>query len=156
VKKFQKQSNKRSRSRQSFKKSIERLLSSSKFLARRDREEVISLGEAGGTWATDNIDNALMYGDQISIVPKPQRILRSRMDNVFAKYVDQKFGKDYHFDDATPEEWAKLRKGLLENGYDALEITTSSGESVQHFLILEEPRLLSIEKALANLAGEDS
>lgn len=117
---------------------------------------MISLGEAGGTWATDNIDNALMYGDQISIVPKPQRILRSRMDNVFAKYVDQKFGKDYHFDDATPEEWAKLRKGLLENGYDALEITTSSGESVQHFLILEEPRLLSIEKALANLAGEDS
>lgn len=76
VKKFQEQKSKRSRSRQSLKKDIERLLSSNKYLVRRDREEVISLGEAGGTWTTDNIDNGLMYGDQISIVPKPQRILR--------------------------------------------------------------------------------
>jgi hypothetical protein len=97
-----------------------------------------------------------MYGDQISTVPKPQRILRLRLDDAFTKYVDPKFGKDYHFDDAIPEEWAKLRKALLKDGYDALEITTSSGESDQHFLILEQLRLLSIEEALANLAEKDS
>lgn len=154
VKKFQKQSSKRSCSRQSLKKDIERLLSSNKYLVRRDREEGITLGEAGGTWVTSNIDNALIFGDQISVVPKPQRILKSRIDDALAKHVDPKFGKEYHFDDATPEEWAKLREGLLKDGYDALEITTSFGESVQHFWILKQPKLLSIEEALADLAED--
>ena len=117
---------------------------------------MISLSEAGGTWVASNTDNALIYGDQISVVPMPQTILKSRIDDAFAKHVDPKFGKDYHFDDATPEEWAKLRENLLKDGYDALEITTSFGESVQHFWILERPRLLSIEEALSDLAEEDS
>jgi hypothetical protein len=45
---------------------------------------------------------------------------------------------------------------LLKDGYDALEIITSSGESIQHFWILKQPRLLSIEEALADLAEQDS
>ena len=154
MKKFQKQRNKRIRSSQSLKKDIERLLSSSKYLVRKDREEGVGLGEAGGTWVTSDIDNALIYGNQISVVPMPQRILRSRIDDAFAKHVDKKFGKDYYFDDAIPKEWAKLREGLLKDGYDALEITNSFGESVRHFWILEQPRLLSIEEALANLGEE--
>jgi len=156
VKKFQKHRSKRSRSRQSLREDIERLLSSSKYFVRRNREERISLGEVVGTWVTNNIDNALIFGDQISVVPKPQRIFKSKIDDGFAKHVDAKFGKDYHFDDATPEEWAKLREGLLKDGYDALEIITPLGESLQHFWILEQPRLLSIEEALADLAEEDS
>jgi hypothetical protein len=47
VKKFQEQTNKWSRSKQSIKKRIERVLSSGKYLVKRDREEVISFGEAG-------------------------------------------------------------------------------------------------------------
>jgi len=156
VKKFQKHRSKRSRSRQSLKKDIERLLSSAKYLVRRDCEERIGPGEAGDTWVTNSIDNALIYGDQISVVPKPQRIFKSKIDDAFAKYVDPKFGREYHFDDATPKEWAKLRKGLLKDRYDALGITPPFGENIRHFWILEQPRLLSIKEALADLAEEDS
>jgi hypothetical protein len=50
---------------------VERLLASGKYLIRGDREGRIGLGEADGTWATNDIDNALIYGNQISVVRKP-------------------------------------------------------------------------------------
>jgi hypothetical protein len=65
------------------------------------------------------------------------------------------FGKEYSFDDATPTEWAKLREGLLKDGYDALEITAPVNGNVQDFWILEQPKLLSVEEALLELAEED-
>ena len=156
MKKFQKQGTKRERSRQALRKDIERLLSTNKYLISRDREEKISIGEAGGVWVTNDIESAFINGEPAWVVPMPQRILKSGIDDALAKHVDSKFGKEYHFDDATPEEWAKLRESLLKGGYDAMGISSSFGESVQHFWILERPRLLSIEEALANLTEEDS
>ena len=138
--------------KKSLRKNVERLLSSGKYLIRGDCEGRISLGEAGGTWATNDLDNALIYGDQIWVVQKPQRILKLEIDDAFAKYVDQNFGKEYSFDDATPEEWEKLREGLLRDGYEALEITAPVWEDVQNFWILERPKLLSVSEALLDLA----
>jgi hypothetical protein len=106
----------------SLRKNLERLLSSGKYLVRGDRQGRISLGEAGGTWATNDLDNALIYGDEIWVVQKPWRIHKLEIDDAFAKCVDQNFGKEYGFDDATPEEWQKLREGLLRDGYEALDI----------------------------------
>lgn len=57
-------------SSQSLREGVDRLLSSGKYLIRGDREGRIDLGEAGGTWATNDIYNALIYGDQIMVAPK--------------------------------------------------------------------------------------
>ena len=132
-------------------KDVERLLSSGRYLVRGDREGRINLGSAGGTWATNNVQNALIYGDQVSIVLKPKRILQMEIDDVFAKYVDPRFGMEYSFADATDEEWVKLRDGMLKDGYEVLEITAPVGQNIQDFWILEQPRLLSIEEALSDL-----
>lgn len=155
MKKFQKKRTQTSPPSHSLREDIERVLSSNRYLVRRVSEEWIGLA-SGGTWVTGNINDALIYSGQISAVLIPQKVLKSGIDDAFAKYVDPKFGKDYHFDDATPEEWAKLKESLLKDGYDALEITASSGESVQHFWILKQPRLLSIEEALEDLAKKNS
>ena len=120
-------------------------------MVRGDREGRVNLGCAGGTWATNNVENALIYGEQMSIVLKPKTVLQLEMDDAFAKYVAPGFGKEYSFADATDEEWAKLREGLLKDGYDALEITAPVGQDIQDFWILEQPGLLSVEEALSDL-----
>jgi hypothetical protein len=146
---------KMSGSMRSLRKGVQRLLSSGKYLIRGDRDGRIDLGEAGGTWATNDIDNALIYGDQISVVTKPKKILQSEIDDAFANYVDPNYGKGYSFDDATPAEWIKLRDRLLKDGYDALEITAPVNGNVQDFWILEQPKLLSVEEALLELEEEE-
>lgn len=109
----------------------------------------------GGTWATNDIENALIYGNQISVVPKPKKILQSEIDDAFARFVDQNFGKEYGFDEATPTEWEKLRDRLLQDEYDALEITAPVNGNVQDFWILEQPRLLGVEEAILEIGEED-
>ena len=150
-----KRKRKRVKMRRSFRKHAERLLHSGKYLIRGDFEGRINLGEAGGTWATNDIDNALIHGNQISVVPKPKNILQLEIDDAFARYVDSNFGKEYSFADATPTEWAKLRDGLLKDGYDALEITAPVNGNVQDFWILEQTKLLTVEEALLGSAEED-
>lgn len=88
-------------------------------------------------------------------MPKPHRILKSEIDDAFARYVDQKFGKEYSFDEATPTEWEKLREELLKDGYDALEVTAPVNGNVQDVWILEQPRLLGVEEALLEIAEGD-
>lgn len=110
------------------------LLSSGRYLVRADREGRVNLGCAGGTWATNDVRNASIYGDQISVVLKPRRILQLEIGDAFVKYVDPGFGKEYSFADATDDEWAKLREGMLKDGYDALEITAPRWAERSRFL----------------------
>ena len=44
---------------------------------------------------------------------------------------------------------------MLKDGYDALEMTAPVNGSLQDFWILEQPRLLSVEEALLELAEEE-
>ncbi len=49
----------------------------------------------------------------------------------------------------------KLRERLLRDGYDALEIMAPITDNVQDFWILEQPKLLSVEEALLEIAEEE-
>jgi hypothetical protein len=89
-----KEGTKMSQSMQFLRKGVERLLSSGKYLIRGDFEGRINLGEAGGTWATNDIDNALIYGDQISVVPRPKKIFQSEIDDA-CKMRRLTFEKEY-------------------------------------------------------------
>jgi len=102
------------------------------FLVRGDsgRSAETSLGIEGGKWATDSIELAGTFGDNIHYVAKPTKIL-----NESAFQLADRVGKD-DFSELTASEWEQIRNDLIKEGYDAVNLGEGHMDGANDFWIL--------------------
>ncbi len=96
-------------------------------------EEFVS-GGVGGTWATRDIEYAREYGEPLSFIETPRKILSIGEGKEVFEGVD--FGK---------VTWEEMRDFAGSRGYDAIEFLPGFLSTRNEIWILERPKLLSAE-----------
>jgi hypothetical protein len=121
----------------STQRATQKAIRSGNYLVRgvKERSLFLSEGEGGdssGVWATNSIEAARVFGDELELVPKPKHVFVSDMFEL-ARLV----GED-DFSHLTKEEWSQLRRMLLDRGYDGVNLAIGHLDEADDYWILRE------------------
>lgn len=121
-------------------KEIEKRLQSKQYLIRGVRTESLFLGEGGGIWATNSIQLALTFGDSLELIPMPKNILESDMFSLAAIVGAEDFSE------LTTEEWSQIRKVLLDQGYDAVNLGQGHMDgATDYWILIDDVQRIPVE-----------
>lgn len=112
-----------------------------KVLYRGTRQGNLVLGSEGGLWATDNIELAKTFGDKVETIPMPKNVLKADAPTL------AKMAGETNFQDLTPDKYDSIRKKLLSQGYDAVNMGQGHMDNANDYWILGPPPLAPKELA---------